>query len=73
MSLKTGLIVVGALVFIGFGGGLMFAMSGGEAKLADAATTGPNPTIPPPEKRLIPTVNIAPAKGWPAGTKPVFV
>lgn len=31
---------------------------------------GPNPTLPPPHSSLIPTVNIAPAKGWPAGTMP---
>jgi glucose/arabinose dehydrogenase len=34
-------------------------------------TYGPSPTLPPPEHSLIPTVNIAPAKGWPAGGKPV--
>ncbi len=32
---------------------------------------GPNPVLPEPEKSLIPVVNIAPAKGWPAGEKPV--
>ena len=32
---------------------------------------GPNPELPPPKQTLIPTVNIAPAKGWPAGTKPI--
>lgn len=31
---------------------------------------GPNPTLPAPEKSLIPTVQVAPAKGWPAGAKP---
>jgi glucose/arabinose dehydrogenase len=31
---------------------------------------GPNPPLPPPEKHLIPTVNIAPAEGWPAGAMP---
>ncbi len=33
-------------------------------------TIGPNPRIAPVEKSLIPTVQIAPAKGWPAGGKP---
>ena len=41
------------------------------AKLPVAAGTGPNPTLPPPANTLIPTVNIAPAKGWPAGATPV--
>lgn len=31
---------------------------------------GANPTLPQPVKRLIPTVNIAPAKGWPEGVMP---
>jgi hypothetical protein len=30
-------------------------------------TIGPNPTIAPVDKHLITTVQIAPAKGWPAG------
>jgi glucose/arabinose dehydrogenase len=37
-----------------------------------ATTVGPNPALPPPEKgKLIPTVKIAEAKGWPAGATPV--
>ncbi|MGV3572534.1 MAG: DUF7133 domain-containing protein, partial [Ramlibacter sp.] len=31
---------------------------------------GPDPQLPPPAKRLLPTVNIAPAEGWPQGTMP---
>jgi glucose/arabinose dehydrogenase len=34
-------------------------------------TYGPKPTLPAPEKSLIPTVNVAKAVGWPAGGKPV--
>ena len=41
------------------------------AKLSVAQGTGPNPTLPQPANTLIPTVNIAPAKGWPAGVAPV--
>ncbi len=32
--------------------------------------TGPNPTLPPPNKTLIPTVHVATATGWPAGAMP---
>src|ERR1700712_5396073 len=32
---------------------------------------GPSPTLPAPEKSLLPTVNIAKATGWPDGAKPV--
>ena len=31
---------------------------------------GPNPKLVEPNKRLIPTVNVADAKGWPAGAMP---
>lgn len=31
---------------------------------------GLNPTLPAPQKKIIPTVNIAPAKGWPSGVSP---
>jgi glucose/arabinose dehydrogenase len=31
---------------------------------------GPNPTLPAPEKSLIPTINIAKADAWPQGTRP---
>ena len=41
------------------------------AKLPFDATTGPNPQLAAPHERLIPTVNIAPARGWPAGAKPI--
>jgi glucose/arabinose dehydrogenase len=33
-------------------------------------TVGPNPKLPPVDKRLVPTVQVAPSKGWPANTKP---
>jgi glucose/arabinose dehydrogenase len=33
-------------------------------------TVGPNPKIPPVDKHLIPTVQIAPVKGWPRGDTP---
>ena len=35
------------------------------------ADTGPQPTLPEPTITLLPTVNIAPAKGWPDGVLPV--
>lgn len=41
------------------------------ARLPLAAGTGPQPELPAPRSTLIPTVNIAPAVGWRAGTAPV--
>jgi glucose/arabinose dehydrogenase len=40
------------------------------AKLSVADGTGARPALPAPAPRLIPTVNIAPAIGWPAGLLP---
>ena len=40
------------------------------SRLPAGADTGPNPTLPEPNSTLIPTVKIAPAKGWPAGATP---
>ena len=34
------------------------------------AGMGPNPTLPEPDKSLLPRVNIAPEHGWPDGTTP---
>ncbi len=40
------------------------------ATLPVSAGTGPNPVLPAPAHSLIPTVNIAPAKGWPENATP---
>ncbi|HVE69780.1 MAG TPA: sorbosone dehydrogenase family protein [Thermoanaerobaculia bacterium] len=40
------------------------------ARLPVEAGMGTDPQLPPPRESLIPTVRIAPAKGWPAGTTP---
>ena len=43
------------------------------AKLPIEVGYGPQPALPPPSKSLIPTVNIAPAKGWNAGLQPLTI
>ena len=40
------------------------------ARLPVEAGMGPKPALPAPNETLIPTVQIAPAKGWPAGVTP---
>ena len=40
------------------------------ASLPVSAGTGPNPVLPAPASGLLPTVNIAPAVGWPQGASP---
>jgi glucose/arabinose dehydrogenase len=47
-----------------------FAGCGGGAALPESAGIGPRPTLPPPNPTLIPTIEIAPAKGWPAHATP---
>lgn len=41
-----------------------------EATLPVEAGMGPDPTLPPPNPTLLPTVLVAPAKGWPEGAAP---
>jgi glucose/arabinose dehydrogenase len=41
------------------------------AKLPETAGMGPNPSLPDPDHETIPTIEIAPATGWPEGAKPV--
>ena len=56
---------------------LVIALAGGLAACGETSSlqvsdgTGPSPKLPEPNKTLIPTVNIAPAIGWPDGVKPV--
>ena len=57
-----GLLLIGAALLTG---------CGETARLTIDAGTGPSPQLPAPNKTLIPTVNIAPAKGWSEGSKPV--
>ena len=58
-SLLAGVVLLGSLV-----------ACGDTAKLPPQAGMGASPVLPPPTKSLIPTVNIAPAKGWPEGKLP---
>ena len=50
---------------------LNLAGCGDVATLPESAGVGPRPALPAPHPTLIPTVHIAPAKGWPAGATPV--
>jgi glucose/arabinose dehydrogenase len=61
--MKTTIIVLGLAA-------LLLTACGDSAKLPEQATVGPNPTLPEPNKTLIPTINIAKATGWPQGTMP---
>ena len=47
------------------------AACGENSTLQVSDGTGPTPKLPEPNKTLIPTVNIAPAIGWPDGATPI--
>ncbi len=64
MKMKSTRLLSGLLV-------LIIAACGEMATLPISAGTGPQPILPAPQRSLIPTVNIAPAKGWLVGTAPV--
>ena len=58
-----------------FVAGALLALAGcagcaAPAVLPPAAGVGPAPLLPAPSSSLIPVVDIAPAKGWPAGATP---
>jgi len=60
---RTSAVLLGLVV-------LAVAACGDIAMLPLAAGTGPSPTLPAPKQTLIPTVYIAPAKGWSSGVMP---
>ncbi|MFI8033169.1 PQQ-dependent sugar dehydrogenase [Acinetobacter sp. ABJ_C3_5] len=63
------------LIFSLTGTGLILMFSGctPSSKYSIADSFGPQPILPKPQSSLIPTVNIAPAKGWPKGKMPTTV
>ncbi len=50
---------------------LALAACGETARLTVAEGSGAQPTLPQPVRSLLPTVHIAPARGWPAGRTPL--
>jgi glucose/arabinose dehydrogenase len=54
-----------------FAAALLLAACGERATIPVEAGYGPNPTLPPPNRTLLPTVLVAPAKGWSENAQPV--
>lgn len=50
---------------------VLLAGCGDESSLPKGADTGPDPTIAKPTQTLLPTVNVAPARGWTEGQTPL--
>ncbi len=63
MVLKFGLAALVGL--------LALTACGRVSHLSISEGMGPKPFLPPPQSCLVPTVNIAPAVGWPADTLPI--
>lgn len=61
--------VGGSVLALTLAGGVGLACNQ-SAKLSVADGTGPTPVIPAPNPSPIPTVDVAPARGWVAGAKP---
>src|SRR6185503_3492933 len=57
-------------VLAGIVAALALTSCGEVATLPVSAGMGPEPTLPPPNPTLIPTIKVAPAKGWPPGMTP---
>ncbi|MHB1246198.1 MAG: PQQ-dependent sugar dehydrogenase [Sulfuriferula sp.] len=62
LSLASRLLLSGLILNLGGCGEV--------ATLPEQAGVGPHPELPQPHPTLIPTVHIAPAKGWPPGATP---
>jgi glucose/arabinose dehydrogenase len=59
------------LLALGIGLAISVTACGQMAAQPDTAVVGSNPTLPAPEKQLVPTIQVAKAKGWPDGAKPL--
>lgn len=59
-----------AAVAVPLAAAMLLSACGGAAQLPVEAGTGANPELPAPQRRLIPLVNIAPARGWAEGARP---
>jgi len=65
---QAGTVTAGVLLCLAAQAGIV--ESSGAPVASPPETVGPNPKIAPVDKHLIPTVQVAPAKGWPPGDKP---
>jgi glucose/arabinose dehydrogenase len=63
MNKKGRIMIAGALL-------LLLAGCSESSNAPEDAGLGPSPNLPEPKSKLIPTINIAPAKGWSRDAKP---
>jgi glucose/arabinose dehydrogenase len=70
MNKKTIFILLTSLVIL-VALGVVFVNSNGMARLPLSSGFGPNPELPPPDRPILPVLNVVDAKGWANGEKPV--
>ena len=68
MKTANKILLVGSVVLLAVA---VVIVTGRTAKVSEQEATGPQPVLPESSKRIIPTINIAEAKGWPAEAKPI--
>src|SRR3974377_624092 len=71
MNRRTFFPILGAVVIAAMVGAYFIILRSTVANLPAGADEGPSPVLPAPTRTLIPTVNIAPARAWPAGAQPM--
>lgn len=64
-------LILAAIALAAGGGAIGVTGCMESANLPVSAGFGPSPSLPAPNPTLIPTVHIAPAKGWPDGSLPI--
>src|SRR6185437_13803385 len=67
MKTANKILLIGTIILLAVA---VVIVTGRAAKISEQEATGPQPVLPEPSKRIIPTINIAEAKGWPASVKP---
>src|SRR6187397_3256305 len=68
MKTANKILLIGTIILLAVA---VVIVTGRTAKVSEQEATGPQPVLPEPSKRIIPTIDIAEAKGWPAGAKPI--
>ena len=72
MRVVLGIVAVAIVAFVAVMAGAVYIAGYSEqAKLPETAGYGANPTMPSPDKRLLPTVHFAKATGWSNGATPI--
>src|SRR5687768_13997720 len=64
---RSRIMLAGAMLLVA---GITIARCASSANLPVEAGFGPQPTLPPPSRSLIPDINVVKAIGWPQGATP---